>query len=445
MKKTLRSQKGIAMLMALMTMTVLGILVAELVYQTEVYHRVVFGQVDQLRAKYLAKAGIKLALLQLQAAQKAKDKIKSLGADKDASMSSLSDRIWQTPIILPPPVPKELTEVDKDNIKTFVDSLELNGRIAITISGEAQKMNLNSMVWMPDSPASSTKPNIPPTPQPTNPWGKGGDPVGGNSGSSSQQASKDEMLKSQRQLLRDTIDSMIQNKKQEDDTFREKYQNLNTDVLMGNLLAWMDPNTPMDGDNRNKEDYYSRLPNPYSPKNAPLSSLSELYMVKGFDDTLVSLFADNFTTLSTSGININTMNATLLRSLLPALSPGDAEKVIDRRNDLTKGGPYTSLDDFWNYLNTFGDFKEAKNELTKKGVIFTTEDTAYRVSIEASSGYAKKSWVAYVGDPPPAVQDPNNPTAPQVPPKPPNTPQGAGPSTTNNDIKVPSIIYLKAE
>lgn len=430
----LRSQKGIAMLMALTTMTVLGILVAELVYQTEVYHRVVFGQVDQLRAKYLAKAGLKLAILQLQGAKKATVKIKSMGGDKDSGTAGLADKIWQTPIILPPPVPGELTEIDKGHIKTFVDSLDLNGRIAITISGEAQKMNLNSLVWTPSADvlakaaAAATK---------STPGVAGGTRTG------LQTPSTEEILKSQRQLLRDTIDTMIQNRKQEDEAFREKYQNLNVDVLMGNLLAWMDPATTMDGDNRNKEDYYSRLPNPYSLKNAPLSSLSELYMVKGFDDTIAALFADNFTTLSTNGININTMSLTLLRSLLPMLSPTDAAKVIERREDPIKGGPYASVDDFWTFLNTFGNFQETKNELLKKGVVFTTEETAYRVIIEASSGYAKKSWVAYVGDPPPEIKDPNTATVTTNPPQNPKTAQTPG--TTNDDNKVPAIIYLKAE
>lgn len=430
----MNNQRGIAMLMALMTMTVLSILVAELVYQTEVYHRVVFGQTDQLRAKYLAKSGLKLALLQLAAAKKAKEKIK--GMDKSLGISGdLANKIWQTPIILPPPTPPGLGEAEKKSLESFSSSLEFNGRVAVTITGESQKLNLNQLVWIPQkSTEEKSKGTVDPK--------TGGTLVSG----STTPINREETLKTTREFYRDTIDKIIQNKKQENDVFREKYANLSADILIGNLVAWIDPSVPLDGENRNKEEYYNRLPNPYSPKNAPLSSMSELNMVRGFDDEIVNLLSDSFTTLLTNTINVNTMSATLLRSLVPELGPQEVDKIIERRNDPNKGS-FSTADDFWNFVNTFGEFKAVRQELEKKGISFGTEDTAYRVVIDASSGFAHKVWLGYVGETPPEMKNPNASPTTQQPTQPTTTVDQGNktPQTTNNDNKVPTIIYLKTE
>jgi hypothetical protein len=57
-----QDQQGIAMMMTLVTMLILSILAAELVYQNQVYTSIVFRQRDDLRAKLLVKSALRLAL-----------------------------------------------------------------------------------------------------------------------------------------------------------------------------------------------------------------------------------------------------------------------------------------------------------------------------------------------------------------------------------------------
>lgn len=438
--KLLRSQRGVAMMMALITMLVLSILVAQLVYETGVYHRVVFNQVDQLRAELLAKSGLKLALLQIQASKKAADKLKSLTG---GGSGNLVDEIWQAPLILPPPAPSSLGEAEKKSLDAFNAELALSGRVSVSISGESDKLNLNQLVWISKAAAASGQ---------TGGKASGGDVVGGASLTPEQQQ---EALKAVRASFVTLADQLLQNKKFDDDEFRNRYSTLTGEQLIMNLTAWMDPEAKMDGDNRSKEDYYARVePDPYSIKNAPLYSMTELPMVKGFDDPIAELFENNFTVLSTSGINPNKASAELLRALIPELSKDEAEKVIQRRSDPTQGGPFSSGDDFWNFLNTLGDFKQTKQQLDSKGLKFVTEETAYRVSVSASSGDTQKTWLALVGVLPPTLNQSTQAQAGSQAPfdisksaedlakeKADKDKQKQG----NDSSAPPAIIYLKAE
>jgi hypothetical protein len=117
-----------AMLMALMTMVVLAILAGELIYQSGVYSSVVFRQRDQLRATLLARSGLRLALLQLHAAKKAKGKVKEMGLGDNVSAV---DKIWQTPLVLPPPPIPGLSGIDTATRNAFSNSLGMKPRMPI--------------------------------------------------------------------------------------------------------------------------------------------------------------------------------------------------------------------------------------------------------------------------------------------------------------------------
>jgi type II secretory pathway component PulK len=441
------NQSGVAMLMALVTLTVLGILIAQLVYETEVYHRIVYNTVDELRAKNLAKSALKIGLLQVHAANKAKKKAKNMGG---AVSSELLDKIWQTPVILPAPTLPGMAEADKKSVEAFNQSLGFNGRMSVNTYGESNKLNLNSLVWLGSAEEKSDSTS-----------GSTGSTSGSTTAPNPKQLSPEELkktLEESRKFITETIAQIIENKKREDDNFEERYSNLKAETLVQNLLAWIDPETTTDGEGRPKDEYYQRLqPKSFGVKNGPLQSITELHMVKGFDDQIVKLLEGSFTALTTAGININKISATLLQSLLPELSPVDIEKLLERRTDESLGGPFKNADDFWQAANRYGNIQEAKDRFAKNRLTITTEETAYRVVVESNSGNASKTWVAQIGPPPPLPPtNSNNPYA--------NDPNAintnglditADPASVNrnnttnnngkNDNKLPAIIYLKAE
>lgn len=395
-KHILSSQSGMAMMMAIGTMLVLSLLAAELVYQSSVYNGVIFRVRDQLRAKMLARTGLRIGLLQLVATQKAREKAKSLGVD-----AALADKIWQTPMILPPPSPGGLSKMESDSLSAFNKSLGLEGVVSISISGENDRLNLNNLIWLTkeQETKASTDGSI-----------NGGQQVGGNSNITPEQKKK--ALEDIRKSYVEIIDKVFENKRQDDEDFRNKYSNISAETLFGNLVAWMDPNTPTDGDNRAKNEYYNLYePTPYSIKNAPLYSESELFMVKGFDETIARLFMDHFTVQSASGLDVNKASESLLHALIPEIGTEDLKKVIARRTDETLGGAYKSEEDFWKFVEPFlgNNAEAAKKRFTDKGIKILADNTSYRVIISSESGSAKKVWVAYVGEAPPEIAQANAP------------------------------------
>ena len=441
-------QSGIAMMMTLVTMLLLSILAAELVYQNQVYTGIVFRTRDQLRARLLARSALRIGLLQLRAAEKAKAQLKTLGLGEE-----LANKIWQTPLILPPPVPPGMSMIDSDTLNTFKKALGIDGTMTITISGTSDRLDLNQLVRASKAAAAKNAAG-----------GAGGG--GGGSGKDGQPieslstVSAEELKKARdrtRKAYADILDQILEKKRQDDDAFREKYSLLKGDTLIANLLAFMDPETKVDGDNRDKADYYtSAQPTPYSLKDAPLVSPTELYMVKGFDDTLVNLLLSHFTTETTSSVDVNKASASLLQALIPEFNNEDLDRLVKRRDDVNEGGPFKDANDFWNYLKNLDTrYDDAKQRLTDAGIQLLGGDTSYRVMVSAESGVAYKNWIANVGATP-ALSDADSAEAKnQAKQNPPSidqpireTESGENKTTTaktKNSSDSIRIIYLKAD
>lgn len=422
------------MMMAIITMTLLGILVAELVYQTGVYQRVVYNQIDALRTQSLARSALKLSRLQLTAAQKAKEKLKNLGSASD--LAPLVNRIWQTPVVLPPPVPPGASLAATQVIEEFGKSLGLHGKFSVTIQGESNKLNLNQLVWTVEPKKDEKKSSSGPVTV---------------SGSNPNEPKEEEKLKQNKERVQTILDQLLEAKRRDDDDFRETYAYLRAEDLVNQLEAWMSPKVAV----ANEEESYSLgVPEPYSIKNAPIASLSELHMIKGFEDPIVNLVAENFTANLTDGVNINQVTKTLLGSLLPELDERTLTAVIERRADAGRGGAFKSVDEFWTFLDTQGDFKALKDESAKRGVNFVTEETSYRVLISAESGNSRATWVAWLGNLPPKGKQPTQDGTPVDPyqidlsasnPEDVVKPNNTNNSTNKNDNKIPYVLYLKTD
>lgn len=446
------------MMMALVTMVLLAILAGELVYQSGVYSSVVFKERDNLRATLLARSGLRLAMLQTTAAKKAKAKAKDLGMGENAT---ITDKIWQTPLVLPPPTIPGLSGIDQGTLDEFKKSLGLDGQVSVMISGSNDRMSLNSLVWMDaggkatgaEGTAARDAAKGGDTFDPNDPTGKKGTTPSG-SGLTPEQ--KKEKLQETRKAFAETIDGIFDRKKQDDNAFREKYGNVTGALLVGNLLAWMDPDTKEDGDGRGKNEYYSTVqPTPYSPKEAPIATESELPMIKGFDDTIAKLIAENFTVQNTSSLDVNKASMNLISGLIPELTPDALERIEKRRNDSTLGGPFRDGADFWTFVGTLGNYDDAKARFEKRGIQILQAETSYRVVVVAESGMARKTWTADIGPMPPKEeaapgtnpQQPTQPTQPnpQANPQDGQNPAVKTPGAQSSDSDSLSILYLRAE
>lgn len=438
-----RDERGIAMMMTLVTMLVLTILAAELVYESSVYSGVVFRQRDQLRARLLARSGLRLALLQTRLIEKAKAQLKNIGGGLS---EDLVDQLWETPMVLPPPVPPGLGLIETQALQSFTKALGLDGRVSISISGENDRFSINQLVWISDAQKSQGATN------PTGGSARGGTVVGGATTLTDE--SQKEILEKTRKNIADFLDRVIEKRRQDDEAFRDQYYSLTGETIVRNLVAFMDPNTRVDADNREKKDYYQRFePTPYSLKDAPLVSDTEYSMVKGFDATIAKMMSDNFTTQITTGLDINNVSLNTLQALIPELGAAEIEAFDKRRQDTTLGR-FKKEEEFWQFLETLGSFGDAKKRLAEAGVKLLEKNTSFRVAITATSGMATKTWIALIGPMPPSQeQKPNEQGAPPVDISAAAPPTSENPDEKNeqknnqskNDSNSLNIIYLKAD
>ena len=453
LRNPLRNEGGVAMMMAMITMLLMTILAAELVYETTVYNNIVFRQTDQLRARMLARSGMRLALLQVRAAKKAGTKAKGILGD---SAGSLVDQLWQTPLVLPPPAVPGVEGIEAAGLNKFGSELSLGGVISVSITGENSRLSLNQLVW--NKPVEK--------PAATGAGATGGTAAGatggaranpGGTGTPPQTAEqRKQELTAAREALAKVVDQLLQNKRESDEKFNARAYGINGQILVGNLLAWMDPATEVDGENRDKRDYYLRHePEPYGIKEQPLFHESELHMVKGFDDEIARMFEDNFTTQFTGGINVNTASALLLRAVISELTEADADAVLKRRADQSQGGNFKNEKEFWDYLTTLGDFAAAKQRIEQQKLKILGEETSYRVSVTGTAGQASSTWTALVGPLPPTVAPPavnqgqqggdaNGPAAATIT-NPVSADQTALNQQKKNDAQGLYLLYLKAD
>lgn len=81
-----------------------------------------------------------------------------------------------------------------------------------------------------------------------------------------------------------------------------------------------------------EEAWYSGLAPPYEPRNAPVETVEELHLVKGFSPEAVRKIAPYVTPYSADGaVNINTAPKAVLGALTEGMSPGLADELIRAR------------------------------------------------------------------------------------------------------------------
>lgn len=106
------------------------------------------------------------------------------------------------------------------------------------------------------------------------------------------------------------------------------------------LIDWMDTdNTVTSPGGAEDDEYLARTP-PYRTGNLPLTELSNLLSVKGFDQQMVERLAPLVTVLPRpTPINVNTAPAAVLVAAIPGLGLDEAQSLVESRDET----PFNSL------------------------------------------------------------------------------------------------------
>ncbi|MGB5679976.1 MAG: type II secretion system minor pseudopilin GspK [Gammaproteobacteria bacterium] len=165
---------------------------------------------------------------------------------------------------------------------------------------------------------------------------------------------------------------------------RPRLERLMTNLGLDNALVqaiidWLDNDLQTTIPDGAEDVYYMNLERPYRTANRPILSISEMRLIRGFDDPRIyeTLLPHVCAFGITAPININTASAEVLRSLADGISPSDVNDIVKQRTE-----------EAFNTIQEFTSF----NELGK--IITSTEnlsvDTEYfMLTVESTIGQVR--------------------------------------------------------
>jgi general secretion pathway protein K len=159
------------------------------------------------------------------------------------------------------------------------------------------------------------------------------------------------------------------------------------------IRDWLDPDDQVSGFGGAEADYYEDQEPPYPITNGPMTSVSELSLIKGMTPEIYQQLVPLVIAIPQSeGMNINTLKSGLFRMLnrksqtLP-LTPDEASRLEEERNQATEG--FKNPDEFFNGIEArslLGDAPEQEKS-----------------SLAVASRYFLLFGEVQIGDPPQAT------------------------------------------
>ncbi len=148
--------------------------------------------------------------------------------------------------------------------------------------------------------------------------------------------------------------------------------------LAETLADWIDSDDSPRKEGAEDNDYYSQLSPPYTSKGGPLSSVEELYLVKGYGKEEMKRLS-GFVTVYTDGkVNINTAPLEVIEALSPDITEDLARNVLSYR----KSSPFKETSE----IRKVSGFEQIGFNLQSRIVV---KSDTLRASLSAAVGKAK--------------------------------------------------------
>jgi type II secretory pathway component PulK len=415
LKMIMKNQNGVALMMVMTAMLLLMAIYGEFTFESKIARLKATNILDKSQAKLLAESGLQLGMTRLRLYKEAFNTVQNNPNAKNLVPVQLLNQLWEVPFIYPIPLGKNASASFKATVDQFSKETLLEGEFKVSIQNISNKMNLNLLR------IDMTKVN--PDPQ----FDDGQDDYSALNLSDTAILSDVSVDQSLYFLLKRLVDQ----KREKDESFDDRYSRLNYQEMITNLKYFMSDfgsmlQDPLAGE---AESIYQRIP--LSPKFGPLSSASELFSIPGWNDELIELIQNEFSVYPSTQIDFNKITANMLKILIPTLTDEDIREFFLWRDDPEQPRYLNSKADFKKYivdqerLMNDTDFEERMKQFEQKGFSFGSNPNLFKIISEGTYNRANYTLVAYV------VLPQNAPTV-QRPGNQPGTQPGAQPGTQPN-------------
>lgn len=302
--RILKSEKGVALLMAVSAISLILVLVMEVTYESMVEYTINSQNLNRIQAYYAAKSGADLSLLRIKMYQRVKNQLGKNAGPYEKYLNM----IWQYPLSWPLPLPAELSGVDRSSYADAQKESLMEASYVASIEDEGSKIDVNDL------------------------------------------ASKSESL---RKTTYNKILSILNQSLESKDHFRQKYTSSDFEEILNNMADWMSStsSSASGGSKKTKfADLNANAEQELYPPNRPFRTLEEIKLVPKMDEEIFNLLKSQITIYGMKGINPNTATDDVLKSI----DPGITDEIVSEIKKERELQPFTDAKSFWSFLETTG-------------------------------------------------------------------------------------------
>lgn len=385
-KHILKNERGVALMLIMTAIIFLMAIYGEFTFESKISRIKATNILDRSQAKLLAESGLQLAVTRLRLYKEAYNKVQGNADAKNMVPTQLLNQLWEVPFIFPIPITDKANRALKDTVEKFTKETLLEGEMKVSIQNISNRLNLNMLR------IDMTKFN------PDQNVEDGQDPTSALNMSDQAIATDVSVDQSLFFLLKRLVDE----KKEKDEAFEERYANINYQEMLTTLKYFMSDFQSMNQDPLAGEAEVNFQQVPLTPKYGPLSSASELYAIPGWNDELIELIQNEFSVYPTTQIDFNKLTANMLKILIPSVTEDDVREFFLWRDDPDVPKFINSKEDFKKYivgqerLMNETDFDARMKLFETKGISFGSNPNLFKVVSEGSYNRSNYTLVAYV-------------------------------------------------
>ena len=298
--QTKKNQKGAILLVILAISSVVIPLVQGVWLDSQIEYKFTRYRMNELQARYNAKAGMSLSLLRVYIAKGVEQ---SVSGQLESITRPLLDKIWSFPFIWPIPTTDDLLANQRQDIQNSANQSFLKGTYITSILPEDGRLNINDL----SSPLIALN-----------------------------------------DLTRRALFNLLLNLSQDNTELEDEYETYDLEEILNNLSDWTD----LDNNSQNggQED---RLEPGKIPPNRSFISVDEIKKVPGVTLDIFKMLTPYITVYGGKSLNINYASMEILQALnIP-------ETIIDQilirtQSESLEYSPFLTDTDFCEFMNDWG-------------------------------------------------------------------------------------------
>ena len=335
---------GAAMFFVITAIVLLTIIWMDFSFETEINKLRAHNSQDRLQARLNAEAGLRFALLRLELYQQGRNLMEKNQKLKSNVQVQDLNGIWSIPFVYPLPMNSKTPLLVRAAIEKFMQNSLLEGELLTNVRNISQLINLNLLrlgrpkLGQPKSSVAKTSPNdldtLLPSDLPRQP---------------PDELNTEQVILNLEQRLTELFRQKFDRRLEEDEEFYRKYSNLEPAMLIKEIKFYVnDAQRQLEPEINEIRAQYSA--DDIQVKHAPMESLSELYLLRSWDDELVDMIKHDVTVHGVVAIDLNQITDQGLKLLIPEIDDQQIKDFFEYRDDPNIPHPFNHIDEFKNYI-----------------------------------------------------------------------------------------------